>query len=114
MADGQAGFCFIRKNIAQIPWRLQNETSIWFEVTNIMIPGENNDPGETQRMCDWLLQNLGDSVPLHFTAFHPDFKMTDKPRTPATTRSPTTVAGCGSRADTRTRRKEWQRTTARS
>lgn len=64
---------------------LKNETGVWFEITNLMIPGENDDPDETQALCDWVLKNLGDSVPLHFTAFHPDFKMTDKPRTPAAT-----------------------------
>jgi len=64
---------------------LKNETDVWFEITNLMIPGENDDPDETQKMCGWILENLGDSVPLHFTAFHPDFKMMDKPRTPAAT-----------------------------
>ena len=62
---------------------LKRETDIWFEITNLMIPGENDDPDETRRLCDWVAENLGDSVPLHFTAFHPDFKLTDKPRTPA-------------------------------
>jgi pyruvate formate lyase activating enzyme len=64
---------------------LRRETDIWFEITNLMIPGENDEPDETRRLCDWVLENLGDSVPLHFTAFHPDFKLTDKPRTPAST-----------------------------
>src|SRR5688572_21790598 len=64
---------------------LKHETDIWFEITNLMIPGENDDPDETRRLCDWVLANLGDAVPLHFTAFHPDFKMIDKPRTPAAT-----------------------------
>jgi pyruvate formate lyase activating enzyme len=64
---------------------LKNETDIWFEITNLMIPGENDDPDETRRLCDWVLTNLGDAVPLHFTAFHPDFKMLDKPGTPAAT-----------------------------
>ena len=64
---------------------LKNETDVWFEITNLMIPGENDDPEETRQLCDWVLKNLGDSVPLHFTAFHPDFKMMDKPRTPAST-----------------------------
>ena len=64
---------------------LKRETDIWFEITNLMIPGENDDPDETKRLCDWVAENLGDSVPLHFTAFHPDFKLTDKPRTPAST-----------------------------
>jgi pyruvate formate lyase activating enzyme len=64
---------------------LKHETNIWFEITNLMIPGENDEPDETQRLCDWVADNLGDSVPLHFTAFHPDFKMRDKPSTPAAT-----------------------------
>jgi pyruvate formate lyase activating enzyme len=64
---------------------LKHETEIWFEITNLMIPGENDDPDETRRLCDWVIENLGASVPLHFTAFHPDFKLRDKPRTPATT-----------------------------
>jgi pyruvate formate lyase activating enzyme len=64
---------------------LKNDTEIWFEITNLMIPGENDDPEETSRLCDWVVTNLGDSVPIHFTAFHPDFKMMDKPRTPAET-----------------------------
>jgi putative methionine-R-sulfoxide reductase with GAF domain len=64
---------------------LKRETDIWFEITNLMIPGENDDPDETRRLCHWVIENLGDSVPLHFTAFHPDFKLMDKPRTPATT-----------------------------
>jgi pyruvate formate lyase activating enzyme len=50
-----------------------------------MIPGENDDADETRRLCDWVVDHLGDSVPIHFTAFHPDFKLTDKPRTPAAT-----------------------------
>ncbi|MBM4264140.1 MAG: AmmeMemoRadiSam system radical SAM enzyme [Deltaproteobacteria bacterium] len=64
---------------------LKNETDIWFEITNLLIPGENDDVDETKRLCDWVVENLGDSVPLHFTAFHPDFKLTDRPRTPAAT-----------------------------
>ncbi len=64
---------------------LKNETDIWVEITNLMIPGENDDPEETRRLCEWVVAHLGDSVPVHFTAFHPDFKMMDKPRTPAST-----------------------------
>jgi pyruvate formate lyase activating enzyme len=64
---------------------LKNDTDIWFEITNLMIPGENDAPDETKRLCDWIVENLGDAVPLHFTAFHPDFKLMDKPRTPAAT-----------------------------
>ena len=64
---------------------LKNETGIWLEITNLMIPGENDDPEETKQLCHWVLENLGDSVPIHFTAFHPDFKMMDKPGTPTAT-----------------------------
>lgn len=77
-------FSHLEPVLDTLKW-LKHETDIWFEITNLMIPGENDDPAETQRLCDWVLENLGDSVPLHFTAFHPDFKMTDKPRTPAIT-----------------------------
>lgn len=62
--------------------RLKDDTGVWFEITNLMIPTLNDSVEETQQITDWILENLGDSVPLHFTAFHPDFKLRDKPRTP--------------------------------
>jgi pyruvate formate lyase activating enzyme len=61
---------------------LKNESSVWFEITNLMIPGENDSHDETARLCDWIAEHLGPDVPLHFTAFHPDFKMRDKEHTP--------------------------------
>jgi pyruvate formate lyase activating enzyme len=64
---------------------LKHETEIWLEITNLLIPGENDDPDETRRLCAWVLKTLGENVPLHFTAFHPDFKMMDRTRTPAAT-----------------------------
>ena len=64
---------------------LKRETGVWFEITNLMIPGENDDAEETRQLAEWIVANLGDSVPLHFTAFHPDFKLMDRPRTPAAT-----------------------------
>jgi pyruvate formate lyase activating enzyme len=64
---------------------LKNETRVWFEITNLMIPTLNDDPDETRKLADWILENLGPDVPLHFTAFHPDFKLQDKPRTPPET-----------------------------
>lgn len=64
---------------------LKHDTDIWLEITNLLIPGENDAPEETRDLCQWVLDNLGRDVPLHFTAFHPDFKMMDKPRTPAAT-----------------------------
>lgn len=77
-------FSHLAPVLETLKW-LKHETGIWFEITNLMIPEENDDTEETKRLCEWVLENLGDSVPLHFTAFHPDFKMTDKPRTPAAT-----------------------------
>ncbi len=64
---------------------LKNETDVWFEITTLLIPGENDSLEEIKNMCNWILENIGDEVPLHFTAFHPDFKMLDKPHTPAAT-----------------------------
>ncbi len=57
---------------------LKRETDVWFEITTLLIPDENDSEEEIKQMCEWILQNLGDDIPLHFTAFHPDFKMTDK------------------------------------
>ena len=64
---------------------LKNETDVWIELTTLIIPDENDSSEEIKRECDWILNNLGDSVPLHFTAFHPDFKMIDRERTPERT-----------------------------
>jgi pyruvate formate lyase activating enzyme len=64
---------------------LKNETDVWFEITTLLIPDENDSTEEIKNECDWILKNLGDSIPLHFTAFHPDFRMTNKERTPAAT-----------------------------
>lgn len=65
--------------------RLKSETNVWFEITNLMIPTLNDDEDETRKLAEWILENLGPDVPLHFTAFHPDFKLQDKPRTPPET-----------------------------
>jgi len=64
---------------------LRRETSVWFEITNLLIPGANDSPAETVEFCDWILGELGDDVPLHFTAFHPDFKMLDREPSPPET-----------------------------
>ena len=64
---------------------LKKETPVWFEITNLMIPTLNDDPEETRKLADWILENLGPEIPLHFTAFHPDFKLRDKPPTPPET-----------------------------
>lgn len=57
---------------------LKKETDVWIELTTLLIPGENDNPEEIKEMCNWIVENLGDEVPLQFTAFHPDFKMKDK------------------------------------
>ncbi len=60
-------------------------TDVWFEVTTLLIPGHNDAPDEIRAECDWFVEHLGPDVPLHFSAFHPDFKMLDVPRTPPET-----------------------------
>jgi pyruvate formate lyase activating enzyme len=60
-------------------------TDVWFEVTTLLIPGQNDGDDELRRQCDWFLAHLGPDVPLHFSAFHPDFKMRDVPPTPPET-----------------------------
>jgi pyruvate formate lyase activating enzyme len=64
---------------------MKNETAVWFEITTLLIPDENDSEDEIKNECEWILNNLGDSIPLHFTAFHPDFKMINKERTPEKT-----------------------------
>ena len=64
---------------------LRNETDTWFEITNLVIPGGNDDSAEFDAMTKWVVEKIGPDTPLHFTAFHPDFRMLDKPRTPAET-----------------------------
>jgi pyruvate formate lyase activating enzyme len=60
---------------------LKNETDIWFELTTLLIPGENDSEAEIEAMTQWIMEQLGSDVPLHFTAFHPDWKMMDTPST---------------------------------
>jgi pyruvate formate lyase activating enzyme len=64
---------------------IKHDTKVWLEITNLMIPGLNDGEDETRKLSEWVGNQLGDEVPLHFTAFHPDFKMLDKPRTPPST-----------------------------
>ncbi|MCF7821946.1 MAG: AmmeMemoRadiSam system radical SAM enzyme [Mariprofundaceae bacterium] len=61
---------------------LVKETDCWTEITTLLIPGHNDSDEELKRMCDWLVEHLGADVPLHFSAFHPDYKMVDVPSTP--------------------------------
>jgi pyruvate formate lyase activating enzyme len=64
---------------------LKHETDVWFEITTLLIPTKNDSDAENRAMAKWIFRELGPDVPLHFTAFHPDFKMTDLPPTPAAT-----------------------------
>jgi pyruvate formate lyase activating enzyme len=64
---------------------LKQETTVWFEITTLLIPGHNDGPEEVKRLSEWVMARLGPDVPLHFTAFHPDYKMLDIPATPPRT-----------------------------
>lgn len=65
------------------------ELGVWIEITNLIIPSHNDDPADITRMCEWILQELGADVPVHFTAFHPDYRLTHLPPT-----TPTTLLKC--------------------
>jgi pyruvate formate lyase activating enzyme len=64
---------------------LKRETRVWLEITTLLIPGENDSDAELDAMTRWIAGELGPDVPLHFSAFHPDWKMTDRPPTPPAT-----------------------------
>ena len=64
---------------------LKHATDVWFEITNLLIPGENDSDEELDAMTSWIADRLGPDVPVHFTAFHPDYKMLDRPPTPPQT-----------------------------
>lgn len=66
---------------------LKHETDVWLELTTLIIPGENDSEKELQEMTQWVVENLGPDVPMHFSAFHPDWKMQDTPSTPPATLS---------------------------
>lgn len=61
---------------------VKNETGCWLEITTLLIPGENDSDAEVRALSRWVRAELGPDVPLHFTAFHPDFRMRDTPATP--------------------------------
>ncbi len=78
---------------------LVHETRVWTELTTLLIPGENDSNAELTEMCRWIARDLSPDVPLHFSAFHPDHRMQDKPRTPPATlaRARSIAIGCGLR-----------------
>jgi len=73
------------QNVLETLEYLKKETSVWFELTTLLIPDENDSDEELDKMTRWVVDTLGPDVPLHFTAFHPDWKMLDKPATPPAT-----------------------------
>jgi pyruvate formate lyase activating enzyme len=81
---GKITLTHLQPVLETLEW-LQKETNVWFEITNLMIPTLNDDPAESRKLAEWILEHLGPEVPLHFTAFHPDFKLQDKPPTPPET-----------------------------
>lgn len=64
---------------------IKQETNVWLELTTLLIPGENDSEAEIEEMTQWVVEHLGPDVPMHFSAFHPDWKMKDKPPTPSST-----------------------------
>jgi len=64
---------------------IKQETNVWLELTTLLIPGENDSENELQDMTQWVFENLGSDVPMHFSAFHPDWKMRNTPYTPTAT-----------------------------
>jgi pyruvate formate lyase activating enzyme len=64
---------------------IRHDTTCWLEITTLLIPGLNDSTPELEAMTRWIADNLGPDVPLHFSAFHPDYKMGDVPATPPAT-----------------------------
>ncbi|MDO9283266.1 MAG: AmmeMemoRadiSam system radical SAM enzyme [Aquabacterium sp.] len=64
---------------------IRHETNCWLEITTLLIPGLNDSTPELEAMTRWIVDHLGPDVPLHFTAFHPDYKLVHLPRTPGDT-----------------------------
>ena len=64
---------------------IHHATDCWLEITTLLIPGRNDSPNEIKQLADWIARELGPDVPLHFSAFHPDWKMADTPATPPAT-----------------------------
>ena len=64
---------------------LVHETRVWVEITTLLIPGRNDSEAELHEMTSWIVEHLGPDVPLHFSAFHPDYRMLDVPPTPPST-----------------------------
>jgi len=77
-------FAHLEPVLETLRW-VRHNTPVWLEVTTLLIPGENDSREEVDRLCDFMAHELGPDVPLHFSAYHPDFKLRDLPRTPPET-----------------------------
>ena len=64
---------------------LARETRVWLELTTLLIPGANDAAAELEALTAWVADHLGQEVPLHFSAFHPDHRLLDRPPTPLAT-----------------------------
>lgn len=64
---------------------IKHHTKVWLEITTLVIPGENDSEAEIERLTQWVVEHLGPDVPIHFSGFHPDYKMLNIPATPAST-----------------------------
>ncbi len=64
---------------------IKHETNVWLEITTLLIPGENDSEAELESLTQWVFEKLGPDVPLHFSAFHPDWKMLNTLPTPPAT-----------------------------
>ena len=77
-------FAHLEPVLDTLRW-VARETNVWLEVTTLLIPGHNDGVEEVDQLCEFMAKELGPHVPLHFSAFHPDFKLIDAPRTPPQT-----------------------------
>ena len=80
----QVCFAHLDPVLDTLAW-LKHDTDVWLEITTLLIPGHNDSEDEVEKLCTWCFETLGPDVPLHFTAFHPDFRMLEPSPTPAGT-----------------------------
>ncbi len=64
---------------------IRHHPNVWLEITTLLIPGENDSEGELERLTRWVVEHLGPDVPIHFSGFHPDYRMLGRPATPTAT-----------------------------
>ena len=77
-------FAHLAPVLETLEW-MRHESKVWLEITTLLIPGHNDSEAEIAKLVEWVADKLGDDVPLHFSGFHPDFKMQDVPATPPAT-----------------------------